>query len=213
MIPLALSFLKEKIHSSFLTRVTMYSSFLFARLSVRYDYEEKGEKEKETKWVLKRHVSFVYTDLLSSFNIAPRSYLRSKHFPFYSLSNSFRSSTGIAIRCKSTIVSDRRSKNSTREKKKKKKGKKRKEKKENFVPRSGELRGWCIDIRTLKVWWPRGSFFFFFFFFFLYIWKREEKKQNPLSIAWKIMRDRLNSLCSRDLRVRNRNKNVRLARR
>lgn len=132
MIPLALSFLKEKIHSSFLTRVTMYSSFLFARLSVRYDYEEKGEKEKETKWVLKRHVSFVYTDLLSSFNIAPRSYLRSKHFPFYSLSNSFRSpSTGIAIRCKSTIVSDRRSKNSTREKKKKKKGKeKEREKRE-----------------------------------------------------------------------------------
>lgn len=36
-------------------------------------------------------------------------------------------------------------------KKKKKKGKKRKEKKENFVPRSGELRGWCIDIRILKV--------------------------------------------------------------
>ena len=127
MIPLALSFLKEKIHSSFLTRVTMYSSFLFARLSVRYDCEEKGEKEKETKWVLKRHVSFVYTDLLSSFNIAPRSYLRSKHFPFYSLSNSFRSpSTGIAIRCKSTIVSDRRSKSSTRGKKKKRKKRKRK---------------------------------------------------------------------------------------
>ena len=53
----------------------------------------------------------------------------------------------------------------------------------------------------------------FFFFFYIYIWKREEKKRNPLSIAWKIMGDRLNSLCSRDLRVRNRNKNVRLARR
>lgn len=163
---------------SFLVFNTMcYNVFVirFPRLSVRYDCEEKGEKEKETKWVLKRHVSFVYTDLLSSFNIAPRSYLRSKHFPFYSLSNSFRSSTGIAIRCKSTIVSDRRSKNSTREKKKKKKGKKRKEKKENFVPRSGELRGWCIDIRTLKVWWPRGSFFFLFFFF-IYIYEREKKR-------------------------------------
>lgn len=120
---------------SFLVFNTMcYNVFVirFPRLSVRYDCEEKGEKEKETKWVLKRHVSFVYTDLLSSFNIAPRSYLRSKHFPFYSLSNSFRSpSTGIAIRCKSTIVSDRCSKSSTREKKKKKKGKeKEREKRE-----------------------------------------------------------------------------------